>query len=268
MRVVLVSLAAAIALLCSVKPVEACGYGMPSPVARFALADCVLVGKVINIEDRKVRLRPSPRGEPLPYTVAVFKVESMLLGDERVTHVRVALAQHQVMPVGYEGCVFLNLNPEEPIHVMASDIYDYPIPKENNPGFTQQIEQYRRMGRLLRDPIAALESKNDEDRYLTVALLLSRQRPQRMGRLLSPQGPEPLDGRTSKLILKTLAEIDWNRNGADFRLTPVRLFNMLGATPADGWRNDLPRTQQEHVVAARQWLKDHQDTFRIKTLVR
>lgn len=266
-RVILASLAAAVALLSSVKRVEGCGYGMPSPTARFALADCVLAGKVVGIEDRKVRLRPGPKGEPLPYTVVVLKVESMLLGDERLTHVRVALMQHQVMPVGYEGCLFLTAHADEPVYVLSSSTFDYPIAKQNNPGFGQQIEQFRKMGKLLRDPVAGLESKNDDERFLTVALVLSRHRGLRDNFMGLPTKEQPLDGRTSKLVLKALAEIDWNRSAADFRLSPWRLFNMLGATPADGWKPEGVLTAQQRTDAARGWLKEHQDTFRIKAVV-
>ena len=267
-RVILATLAASVALLIAVKPVEGCGYGMPSPTARFALADCVLVGKVVNIEEKKLRLRLNAKGEPLPFTVAVLKVQSMILGDERLTHVRVALHQHQVMPIGFEACCFLAIHPEEPVYLLSSNDFDYPIGKENNPGFNQQVEQFRRMGKLLRDPIAGLESKNAEDRFLTTALLLTRFRTFRQDAHVAPDKTEPIHPQLNRLILKALAESDWQRNAADFRLTGQRLFALIGASAADGWKEEGNRTTQQRNEAARSWLKENEDKFRIKTFVR
>jgi len=82
------------------------------PGGQLALSDTVLVGKVQTVESRTVRLRLGAGQEPLPHDVVVIKVQSMLRGDDRLTHVRVAVMKHQVMPLDFEGVFFLNAHPK------------------------------------------------------------------------------------------------------------------------------------------------------------
>src|SRR5438067_1324988 len=124
---------AGVAVLAVPAMLDACGYGMPSPAARLALSDTVLVGKVLSLESRTLRLRLGAGQEPLPHDVVVVKVQSMLRGDDRLTHIRLAVMKHQVMPADFEGVFFLNAHPEEMVYTMSSDFYDYPINKVNNP---------------------------------------------------------------------------------------------------------------------------------------
>src|SRR5256885_16272968 len=97
---------AGVAVLAIPALASACGYGMPSPTARLALSDTVLVGKVMSLESRTLRLRLGSGQEPLPHDVVVVKVQSMLRGDERLTHIRLAVMKHQVMPAGFEAIFF------------------------------------------------------------------------------------------------------------------------------------------------------------------
>src|SRR5947209_10116095 len=146
-------LAAGLAVLGSARPARACGYGMPSPLARFALADCVVVGKVTMVEPRPLQALFPGNGQMVAYNVAVLKVEEMLKGDPRLTHVRVGLLPQQQLRPGFESCFFLAEHPQESFFVQGSNFYDYPIYKEGNPGFTGEVETYRRLGKLSREPV-------------------------------------------------------------------------------------------------------------------
>jgi hypothetical protein len=264
MRTILAAVAAALAIPASA---SACGYGMPSPAARLALADSVLVGRVLSIESRPLKLRLAKGQEPLRFNVAVVKVDSTIKGDDRLTHVRVALHQHQVMPPNFEGVFYLNLHAEEPVYLMSTEWYDYPISRAGNSGFEAQVGQLKRMGKLLRDPLAGLKSNQADDRFLTAALLISEWRSFRPSIHEAANKTAPADAELSKLILQVLAESDWNRAAADFRLTPRRVFSMLGVQQSDGFDlSKLPAA--EHVEASKRWLKDNAERFRIQTFVR
>src|SRR5262245_60506800 len=106
------------AIATAVQSTYACGYGMPSPAARLALADMVVVGKVTGVQPREIDLRQSAQGCLVPHVVQVLKVESVIKGDPRVTHVRIAVQKHQQMPVGYEGAFFLRAHADEAVHVL------------------------------------------------------------------------------------------------------------------------------------------------------
>jgi hypothetical protein len=265
MRIILVG----VAVLAVPAMVDACGYGMPSPAARLALSDMVLVGKVQSIESRTVRLQLGAGQEPLPHDVLVIKVDSMLRGDDRLTHIRLAVMKHQVIPANFEGVFFLNAHPADMVYTMSSDFYDYPINKANNPGFQKQVEELKRMGQLLNNPLAGLKASKAEDRFLTAALLISQHRTFRAGVHESTGKTTPIDTLTSKLILRALAESDWNNAAADFRLTPWRMFNMIGVKATDGlaYPDGMTSTQQRFDTA-RKWLKDNEERFVIQSYVR
>jgi hypothetical protein len=75
---------------------------------------------------------------------------------------------------------------------------------------------------------------------------------------------EPIDPELSRLILQTLADADWTRRAADFRLTAQRVFGDLGVTAADGWNPQAP----DRVAEAKRWLRENADSFEIKAFVR
>jgi len=255
---------AGVALVAAARQASGCGYGMPSPAMRFVQAECVIAGKVVAIESRKLMLQTRPNTQPLPHAVAVLKIGETIKGDDRLTHVRLALPMHQAMPVGFEGCFFLTTHAEQPVFTMSSRFYDYPIQKENNPGFDKQVDEFKKLARLLRDPQAGLKSQNASDRFLTAAMLVTQLRTFQSGVHVAADKTQPIDAELSKLILWALAECDWNREAADFRLTPWRIFNLLGATEKDGYKQQGP----DPVGTAKRWLKDSEETFRIKTFVR
>ena len=123
----------------SAQPAAACGYGgFNNPVARFALADCVVVGKVTVIEEKTVAaVLPGTNGQRGTYHVAVIKVKEMLKG-ERLTHIRIGLPHQQILRPGYEACFFLTEHPAEPFYLQGVSLYDFPIYKQANGRFLKQ----------------------------------------------------------------------------------------------------------------------------------
>jgi hypothetical protein len=263
---VLGAVLAGLALLAASRPAAACGYGMPSPLVRFAQADCVVIGKVETFEERTVEAAQYP-GAPQKqtYGVAVLRLSEVLRGIEDLTHLRVGLLQHQTLQLGQEACFFLTPHHRESFFQMT-DRYDYPINRQGNPGFEAQMQQYRSWGRLLRDPVAGLQAKNPQDRFLTAALLVSQYRTRPATVPGKQPKAEPIDARESRLILEALAEADWAKAAPDFRVTPQRLFAQLGATPQDGWQPKPFKDMKEYETAVKTWLREHAGTFRIQAL--
>jgi hypothetical protein len=258
--------AAGLAVVLSVRPVGACGYGTPSPLARFALADCVVLGKVTSIEDRGVLATQTRGGSKVEYTIAVVQVTNALKGAEGMTHVRVGVVPPQFLVPEQEAIFFLTQHSEEPFYHLGQR-YDSPIQKENNAGFAAQLQTYERLARLMKDPDASLVCKDAQDRFLTAALLLTEYRA--TDRLAGVKGAkqEAVDATRSRLILEALAGLDWNQYNADFRIAPRGLFNQLGMTDKDGWVTRGFKDNEEFDAAAKKWLLEHASTFRIKTYV-
>jgi hypothetical protein len=115
------------------------------------------------------------------------------------------------------------------------------------------------------DPIASLKSASAADRLDTAAMLLARYRSIRPGQKGAKQ--EPIPAEESKLILEAIRKADWkapNAQGAN----PILLFQRLGLTPQDGWKQaQFKNFQQEFPPLAQKWLETHAGTYRIKKFV-
>jgi hypothetical protein len=245
----------------------------PPPVPqRVAQAQAVVVGKVTAIEEKTVSALPFPgAAERIDYQVAVVKIDEGLLGVQGLTHVRVGF-QPQGVPgrypptdlvVGQEGCFFLTGHPTETFYLTTS-YYGY-LPRKDNPAFDRELEQARRAAKLLADPAAGLQARDAADRYLTAALLVVRYR-------IPPATPAPvhqekIDALESRRILLALAEADWSKTDPvlGYQLSPQTLFAYLNPTPEDGWR--APQDPGAYADAARKWLRDNADKYRVQRYV-
>src|SRR5262249_20100477 len=115
------------------------------------------------------------------------------------------------------------------------------------------------------DPMASLKSKDADERVLTAGMLIHRYRDYRK----NPTGKakqEPIDAAESKQILLALAEADWNKGGTPGSIHPQMAFGMLQLTDADGWRPDF-KDPNGFQTAAKKWLKDNADKYRVKQFV-
>jgi hypothetical protein len=257
----------------------------PAPVPqRVANSQAVVVGKVTAIEDTTITA-PAPypgATNKVEYTIAVVKIEDALLGAKGLTFIKVGFVTPQTPPPPPDGgirvpvrrypqaalakdqevCVFLNPLADQPFYVMQNyfDVID-----KKTPGFEKEVEMAKRCARLLGDPDASLKGKDAEDRFLTAAMLLTRYRAFR-----GPGNPkqEPIDAAQSKAILLALADADWTQRNdptIGFQMMPQNVFFQLGIGPKDGWVQ--PKNAREIPEAAKKWLRDNAETYRIQRYV-
>jgi hypothetical protein len=264
----------------------------PSPT-RVAVADAVLIGRVVGMEDKDVSVSAYPGAPPAAkatYRVAVVQVADTLKGDKGLKTVRVGFfpppmltppgggpggvrpgvrpAIRPGMPrvnlkVGDAGLFYLTKHFQEPLY-LATGPYDLTARSDGN--FDKELAEVRANLKLLEDPIKSLKSADNKTRFMTAALLLARYRNFRPG----PTKTEPISAEESKLILTALAEADGWATPANFRepLHPQMLFNQLGLTPKDGWQPPARVTSpQDYPNAMRAWLREHANTYRIQQIV-
>jgi hypothetical protein len=249
---------------------------------RVAAADAVVVGKVTGFADKAVNAVRYPGGtDKVDYQIALVKVEEPLLGPKDAKVVRVGfLPPPPPAPPGgrrppirrypqanltlnQEACLFLTKHPDGDFYVLPA-YYDI-LNKAGNPAFEKEVEEVRRCAKLLAGPKAGLASANKDDRALTAVMLVTRYRTQRYYAGKPPK-EEPIDAAQSKAILLALADADWTiRNPRQAQGSPQAVFNRLGLTEKDGWVP--PKNADRWAEVAKQWLKAHADTYRIRRFV-
>jgi hypothetical protein len=252
----------------------AAGPMAPAPhlSQRVAVADTIVTGKVVSIEEKTVQALPHVGApEKAEYQVAVVKVDDPILKAKGLTHVRVGFlpnnpAFRRTAPVtlakDQEVCLFLQ--PHADANFLVATMYYDIIDKKTNTNFEKEVAEVKRLGKLLSDPKAGLAAKDAADRYATATMLLTQYRATRSG---GPPKDEPIDTEMSKQILTALAEADWTNAVANPpRLHPVLLFQSLELTEKDGWKPP-PRDYDKFLAAAKKWCKDNADTYRVKRRV-
>jgi hypothetical protein len=252
----------------------------PAPIPRrVATSDVVVIVKVTDFGDKLVEAEPFPGAKTkTKYQIANCKVMDALYGkagkEIKVGFIPPATGPGpRPGPIGrprasfkldrdQEACVFLIKHPTADFYI-GQAYYDV-ITKTGNANFDKDMTEVKRCAKLLADAKANLSSKNADDRFLTAAMLLSRYRTNRPS--ATPPKQEPIDAKESKAILLALAEADWTaKTTVPFALTPQSVFYMVGAQPKDGWTQ--PRDFKEFPAAAKKWLKDNADKFRIQRYV-
>ncbi len=257
---------------------------IPAPIPqRVALADVVVVGKVTGFGDKLVSAQPPYGGDAkVDYQIAIIQVGDALLGTKDAKEIKVGFIPATapgpgVRPIrrypqfsltlGQEGCLFLTKHPTEDFYV-AQNFNDF-IAKDAG-DFDKSMDEAKRSVKLLADPTAVLKGKNDDDRFLTAAMLVARYRTAKPGQTKT----EPIDAEESKLILQALADADWTAKPAGpgpigilgaQTMTPQNVFFRLNLTPQDGWTQ--PTDAKDIADAAKQWLKDNAEKYRVQRFV-
>src|SRR5439155_22240785 len=117
------------------------------------------------------------------------------------------------------------------------------------------------VSRLVSDPLKGLKAKEAADRQLTAMVLIGRYRARN-----GPVREVLIPAEESRLILKELAEADWSGRDAKLKpYIPMNSFFMLNLTETDGWKH--PGDGNKVPEAAKQWLREHAATYRIKRMV-
>ena len=243
---------------------------MPPPgPARIAGADVVVVGKVEAIEPQDVKV-----GNTM-YRIAVVKIKDGVRGikDEKTLRIGfvplekpnpkifVSGGRPVQLEAGQEGLFLLKKHDKENFYTIPG-IVGYFVNSDKNTGFDKEVQAARAAAKVVADPQAGLKSKDASERLLAAAILIDRYRTFR-----GPKAKlEPIDEKESKLILKTLADADWQ---AAFNFTSLQphagqLFQRLGVTAKDGFTVVAGANYQ---AAAQQWVRDNAEKYRIQRYV-
>jgi hypothetical protein len=259
----------------------------PSPT-RAAVADVIVVGRVTGIEDKEVTVPAypgAPAAQKTTYRVAVVEVADLVKGTKGLKKVRVGFLPPPKMvnpgpggpggirphirpgfgqvqlKAGDAGLFYLTKHFQAPIYTIPG-MYDFTT--RGNTNFDKELKEARASTQLLADPIANLKSKDNEKRFMTAALLLTRYRQFRPGKNTT----EPIGAEESKLILTALADApQWEKKGPILfgQLHPQTLFFQLNLTAKDGWQPPMKITSpDDYPNAIRAWLRDHANTYRIQ----
>jgi hypothetical protein len=235
---------------------------------KVAVADCVVFGKVTAIQDKLVPGKGEMRG--WDFTIVEVEVKESLYGAKGKKQVvfgfpnidnQGAKAAKPGLTVGQVG-YFCGLRDG------TNDFYIVPAGcsgADKEPGFEKDLTAVRRLSGLLEDPEKGLKSRDVEDRLLTASMLVLRNcyAPWRRG---SVGTAKPIGAEQSKHILRALAEGDWKKNRQEVRhaIAALQLAVKFGAPPL----KDFPPVggEEQWVAAAKQWLKQNAETYRIHQL--
>jgi hypothetical protein len=257
-----------------------------------AAADCIVIGKVAEIEESLVNAPPFPGATiKIDYRIANVKIEDGLHGGKGLTHVRIAFqppppAPKPVKPgpgpiaigprpfpratleVGNEGCFLLRKQGDEAFYRLVDSNYNDFIAK-STADFDKKVALVKQSLKILANPDAGLKAKDSADRLLTAYLLLRRFEASagRNAKTVS------VDAAQSKLVLEAIAGADWNKVETG-DVTPRGVFALLRLTPKDGWNaprqgpmQDIRLFMKDWDAAAQKWLKDNSSTHRLQRWV-
>ncbi|HVS40015.1 MAG TPA: hypothetical protein VMS17_30935 [Gemmataceae bacterium] len=284
-------LAAALAGLACLTATAGQAFGLviflaPTPIPqRVAQSDAVVVGKVTGFGDKLISAANPNGGEAkVDYQIAIVQVGDALQGAKDAKEVKVGFIPPSAPAPGtvirpirrpqfsltldQEGCLFLVKHPTEDFYIV-SNANDF-ISKKDNADYDKSLDEVKHSVQLLADATASLKGKNNDDRFLTAAMLVARYRFSRFGQTKT----ELIDAEESKQILLALADADWTVKPAPpgpaglrgmQTMNPQNIFYRLGLTPQDGWTQ--PTDAKDVPGAAKQWLQDNAAKYRIQRFV-
>jgi len=249
----------------------------PPPVAlRPAPAELIVTGKVTGYGSKMVK-GEMYKGDERDMQIATIKVGDVLMGKQ-TKEIKVGFFPPMNQSGGgpriirrgpsvqlkqdEEYCLILIKHPTQKDVYVAMNYYDA-IVKKDNANFAKEVETIKKSAKLLAKPMDGLKSKEADERFTTAALMITRYRTNRTGE----QKTEQVSADESKLILEALAEADWNPKNArlGFQMNPQNLFNTLGVTEKDGWKQ--PKDFTKLAEEAKKWCKDNAGKYRINRLV-
>jgi hypothetical protein len=255
----------------------------PAPMPqRVAVADVIVFGKVTGFTDKTVKApRFAGDTEKAEYQVAIVEIKDGLQGAKDMKEIKVGFIPAGAAPGGpirpgfrgpqfrltvdQEVCLFLAKHPDADFYVPTGNAMDV-INKKDNANFDKDMDEVKRLAKLIGDPMTALKGKNADDRTTTAMMLTARYRTPRP--MSAADKFADVDAEESKQVLLALADADWTvkqpppgpRIG--FQMTPMNSFFQLGLTEKDGWKP--PQDGKEIEAAAKKWLKDNADKYRIQ----
>jgi hypothetical protein len=267
--------AVAIAVLLGITlPALARVIAPPPLTQRIAVADTIILGRVTAIEDVDVEAAVLPGGDKIKYRIAVVTVNDTLRGKGDLKTIKVGFKAPAV-----QG----KIGPKYPMaNLQAGREYVLLLQKHHEGKFLQvelyvdaieiapagksdaDIAQIKRCVKLINNPKAALQSKDEADRLLAATMLIQKYR----GR--PAEKTEPIDAEESQLILKALQGVkDWGKYDPITNTNAVMLFQRLGLTEKDGFRPlvNIKDYNRDWGNAAQAWLEKNAATYRIQRFV-
>jgi hypothetical protein len=264
-------------LLCLAAVAGAASAGVialpPPGPARVANSNMVLVGKVESLEPQDVKVGT------INYRIAVVKITDGIKGVKEGTKtVRIGFepiekpdgkgpivirtgARPVQLEAGQGGLFLLRKHDKQDFYVIGG-VVGYYVNSDKNKDFDAEVKAAKAATKVVDNPLAALKSKDAEERLLAAAILVDKHRTYR--------GPksreEPIAADESKLILKAMADGEWKDqpNYMSLRANPMQLFQRLGVGKNDGFVIEAGNNYQQ---AARAWLTRNADTYRIQRFV-
>jgi hypothetical protein len=194
------------------------GFSPSTPRQLCLQTAVVVVGKVVEVEKESVfvsRYRGAPKDQKIEYKIATVRIEEPLIGGRGLTQFRVGFpadASAGALPPlpgrgplalapDQEGCFFLNPHHEGDFYVLANGSL---IKSDKN--YAKELEDVKKVAKILDDPVAALKAKDMEDRFRAASVLLERYRTNHSGK---PATREAIPAEENKLILTLLQELPW-----------------------------------------------------------
>jgi hypothetical protein len=260
---------------------------------RVATTDTIIVGRVMGMEDVDVKVPVAPGQQATQtYRIAIVSVTDVIKGKADLKRVRVGfvplnnggpgggpgggpIGRPGFGPVqlqtGQEGLFYLSKHPTGDF-LTVNGQFDF-IPGQNKDEVEKEIAEAKHAIKLMDNPMEGLKSKDQKDRYLTAALLITKYRTPHAG----SNKTEKISAEESKLILQALAEADWKaqpigggikgRPGFD-PMGPMNLFGMLGVTQQDGFTPPQKiTTPQDYPNYCRDWCQQNAGKYQIQRFV-
>lgn len=267
-------LLAGFGLLAAAVPVLACrGEPLPpQPVLAASQADAVVVGTVVEVEDTPTNAKPHPdAAEEMPYTVAVVRIDTPLLGVKNLTHLRVAVPFGTLDRAGapfHEGGKFLFFLQKHSTTQLLLPSYAHPTVDLSQPGAGDVLHRVTVAANAVNDPVKALTAKESEDRVIAAVALAHRYR--RIPPNSNGTDRLPRPAAESKLLLAALTEAEWSAERRYDETNPYRVIPGMGLE-IDGFK--LPgNTNGEEVGAATKkafvkWLAESGDKAVVRQIV-
>jgi hypothetical protein len=256
---------------------------------RIVQSDFVVVGRVVALEPKDVEaVFSSESAYKLDYRIAVVKVKEVIHGQKDAKELRLGFVspdqdrtvdktgkaipalwplEFSPVKVGQEGMFFLRKHHQGNFYVNFV-LFGGFLPSSDTPEFTKNLENARRLNKVLALPLEALKAENESNRFLAATMLVAHYR---LSWLKDRKLPEKaIEAEESKLILKTLAEADWSDvteaiAPGKYPTHPYGVFLQLGVTKADGY--DPPKNTpdvRDTLKYTQVWLRDNQEKYRIQ----
>ena len=244
------------AVLWTPRPLMSGEVPMPDRIVR---SDIVVLGRVIAVEPKDVEaVLSSESPYKLDYRIAVVKVQEVIHGQKDVKELRLGFVSpdqdrkvdktgkampklshldFRLVTVGQEGLFFLRKHHQGGFYVNFLFFNSF-LPSSESPEFAKNLENARRLSKVLDAPVEALKAENATNRFVAATMLIHRHR---LSWLKERKLPEKaIDSEESKLLLKTLAEADWQDVNEAITTTkypphPYRVFLQLGVKKTDGY---------------------------------